>query len=201
MTAGRVFGTGAFDRFWNPHRGRWCVVLGTGACYVTDDDDILTTALGSCIAACVHDPVRRVGGMNHFLLPFIEHELHEKESQSTRYGVHAMELLVNEVMKAGGRRCDLEVKVFGGAGLMARGGDSGQRNIEFVYKYLKIEGLRLVAADVGNTWPRRLEFHARTGRARVRRLQAVAAPRVSEQERRYLRELEHTSIEGDIELF
>lgn len=168
---------------------------------MTDDDDVLTTVLGSCIAACVHDPVRRIGGMNHFLLPFIEHELHEKESQSTRYGVHAMELLVNEVMKAGGRRSDLEVKMFGGAGLVSGGGDSGRRNIDFARHYLETEGLRLVAADVGDTWPRRLEFHPRSGRARVRRLQAVAVPRVSEQEKRYLRELERTPFEGDIELF
>lgn len=201
MTSRHVFGTGAFVRYWNPRRRHWCVRLGTGACYVTDDDDILTTVLGSCVAACVHDPVRRIGGMNHFLLPFIEHELHEEEGQSTRYGVYAMELLVNEVMKAGGRRADLQVKVFGGAGLVSGGGDSGRRNIDFVHQYLLTEGLQLVAADVGDMWPRRLEYHPRSGRARARRLQAVAAPRVSELERRYLRELERTSFEGDIELF
>lgn len=201
MGDGGVFQVGAIERFWNPQRRQWCVSLGTGACYVTSDDDILTTVLGSCIAACVRDPVRGIGGMNHFLLPFVERDLHAHESLSTRYGVHAMELLVNEVMKAGARRSDLEVKVFGGASLTVSQAESGRRNIEFVLRYLETERLHLMAADVGEALPRRLEYHPRSGQARVRRLQPVSAPRVSELEVRYQREIERTPLEGEIDLF
>lgn len=197
----RIFQVGTCERYYNNRRRRWCVTLGTGACYVTDEDDVLTTVLGSCIAACVRDPLRGVGGMNHFLLPFVERALPDQAELATRYGVHAMELLVNEVMKAGGRRSDLEVKLFGGASLTARRGDSGRRNIEFAYDYLKTEGLRLVSSDVGDVTPRRLEFHPRSGRARVLRLEAVRVPSLTEQELRFRRDLERAPIDGDVELF
>lgn len=202
MTAtSRVFSVGAIERFWSPRRERWCVTVGTGACYVTDDNDVLTTVLGSCIAACVHDPVRGLGGMNHFLLPSLDREGSVAAGMATRYGAHAMELLVNEVMKAGAHRGDLEVKLFGGAAVTGALGDSGHRNIAFVRHYVEAEGLRLRAADLGDEVARRVEFHPRSGKARVRRLPSVRAPQVSEQERRYLRDLERTSYEGEIELF
>ena len=127
---------------------------------VSDDPNVvLTTLLGSCVAACIRDPVAKVGGMNHFLLPG------DSGASSEQMGVHLMELLVNGLMRKGAQRERLEAKIFGGARMMAGLSDIGARNAEFARKFLSYEGIKLVSHDTGGTQGRRIQFNPTTGRA------------------------------------
>ena len=196
------FVVGTCNRYFNPGKGKWYVGLATGACYVTNVDDVLTTVLGSCIAACVRDPRRGIGGMNHFLLPSGEGHVEQFTTDVGRYGVHAMELLVNEVMKAGATRSELEIKIFGGGEVIDMHSDTGIRNVSFVKAYLKAEGYRIAALDVGGGFARRLEYSPISGVARVKRMEGKKAlPSVVLQEEKYRKDLSQQPTEGDIELF
>jgi chemotaxis protein CheD len=125
---------------------------------------VLTTILGSCVAACIRDPAARIGGMNHFLLP--ETSEGGRTSEAERYGVHLMELLVNGLLKQGARRDRLEAKLFGGCSFMTGRYAIGARNIAFAEKFLKAEGIRHAGGSTGGTKGRRIEFWPVEGRAR-----------------------------------
>ncbi|MDE2579875.1 MAG: chemotaxis protein CheD [Hyphomicrobiales bacterium] len=126
------------------------------------------TVLGSCVAVCLRDPVVGVGGMNHFLLPG---EAAGADS-ALRYGAHLMELLINDLMKAGADRRRLEAKAFGGGRINRTLSDIGAKNAAFARQYLENEGLRLVASDLGGDEGRRLQYWPTTGRALVSRFSA-----------------------------
>jgi chemotaxis protein CheD len=122
---------------------------------------VLSTILGSCVAACLRDPTAAVGGMNHFLLPGVG-ESHEGE----RYGAYLMELLINGLLKKGARRERIEAKLFGGARMLEGLSDIGSQNAAFAKSFLTEEGIRIVAEDFGGSRGRRLEFFPLSGRAR-----------------------------------
>lgn len=145
----------------DPGMRRIHVVQGGHA--VSDDADAcLTTILGSCVAACIWDPDARLGGMNHFLLP----EAPDGAPGDRRYGVQAMELLINGLLARGARRDRLRAKVFGG-GRMTRGmADIGGRNSEFVRRFLRDEGIPIDGQSLGGEAARRVQFWPATGRAR-----------------------------------
>ena len=150
-------------RYRHPQDGIWRVQIIQGETFVTEaPDEVLTTVLGSCVAACIRDSVARVGGMNHFLLPKGD----GNDRDALCYGVNAMELLINGLMRHGGLRERMEAKVFGGANVMAALSDIGSRNGAFARHFLAEEGIRLVSADLGGTLPRRIEYWPLTGRAR-----------------------------------
>ena len=184
---------------WRPDRG-WLTAVGPGQYCVSDSREILTTVLGSCIAACIWEPDARLGGLNHFLLP---RGLDEKTrpSDALRYGAFAMETLVNEVLKHGGVRRNLKAKVFGGAHMLRGVKDMGRQNIDFVHQYLYDEGIRLVTEDVGGTRGRKIEFFPSTGRVRLKLLKEVERVPLVERESLYLKEISSQSVGGDIELF
>jgi len=131
---------------------------------IDDPDTVLATVLGSCVAACLRDAGAGVGGMNHFLLPgdFTS----SRNGEAERYGVHLMELLVNGLLKKGARRDHLEGKLFGGARMMEGLSDIGARNAEFAKRFLRNEGIRLVAEHLGGDRGRRVEYEPVSGRAR-----------------------------------
>jgi chemotaxis protein CheD len=196
------FVVGTCNRFFNPTRGRWYVNLATGACYVTNVDDTLTTVLGSCIAACVRDPRRGIGGMNHFLLPTLEGSRSDFVTDSGRYGVHAMELMVNEIMKAGAERRELEFKIFGGGEVIDGMSDTGSQNVEFIRSYIEAEGFRVVAMDLGGEVARRIEYQPVSGNCRVKRLEGRRVlPNVAALEQTHKHSLVAKPAETDIELF
>jgi chemotaxis protein CheD len=126
-----------------------------------EPDLILTTILGSCVAACLHDAQAGVGGLNHFLLPG-----NEGGAENLRYGVHAMELLINGLLKAGARRSFLRARLFGGARMMDRLSDIGEQNARFARRFLQDEGIPLAGSDLGGTAARRLQFWPAFGRTR-----------------------------------
>jgi len=138
-----------------------------GEYYVTGDDLMVMTVLGSCIAACLWDTRARAGGMNHFMLP-------EGDSMEGggRYGSYAMELLINQMLKMGARRESMQAKVFGGAQVMAgfTSMNVGERNTKFVLEYLATERIPVVSQDVLDIHPRKVCFFPLTGKALVKRL-------------------------------
>lgn len=132
---------------------------------VSDDSNVVvSTLLGSCVAACIRDPVAGVGGMNHFLLPGEESRGHERDAE--RYGDYLMELLINGLMKQGAHRDRLEAKLFGGARMMRGLSDIGRKNAEFAERYLRHEGVTVVGKDLGGDRGRRLQYWPVSGRAR-----------------------------------
>lgn len=136
-----------------------------GEQFVTDDPNaVLTTLLGSCVAACIRDPVSGVGGMNHFLLPGGREQ--HLDTQAQRYGVHAMELLVNALLSRGARRDRLEAKLFGGARLIDGLTDVGRQNAEFAERFLLAEGIRLAGGSLRGEHGRKVQYWPVSGRAR-----------------------------------
>lgn len=177
-----------------------------GEYYVTGHDEAISTLLGSCLAACVRDPVLRIGGMNHFMLPddaagarggWLERQV----GRAARYGTFAMESLINSLLKCGAQRERLEVKLFGGGNILSAHSHIGARNIDFAHAFLRIEGLTLLAEDVGEVHPRRVVYFPVTGRVLVRRMRSLDHRELAESERRHLARLEVSTLGNDVEMF
>ncbi|MDR3406951.1 MAG: chemotaxis protein CheD [Methylovirgula sp.] len=146
-----------------------------GEYFVSEDPDVvLVTLLGSCVAACVRDPVARVGGMNHFLLPGDDKAARNGEAE--RYGVHLMELLVNGLLRRGARKDRLEAKLFGGARTIENFSDIGQKNVAFAERFLKTENIAYIGGNCGGDSGRRLQFWPICGRARQALIVGVEVP-------------------------
>lgn len=163
---------------------------------VSDAPLALSTVLGSCVAACLYDPLLGVGGMNHFMLPDAA-----PGDSSARYGVHAMELLVNGLLKHGAARARIQAKVFGGGNVLPGMtlDPIGTRNARFVLEYLAAERIPVLAQDLGDVHPRKVCFFVRTGRTLVKRL--PAAVEVVRVERAYRSRLAQAPVAGSVELF
>ncbi len=125
---------------------------------------VLTTILGSCVAACLCDPVAGIGGMNHFLLP--DQQGTRDSPGSVRYGAYAMEILINALLGQGARRDRLEAKLFGGARMIAGLTDIGQQNAEFAERFLKQEAIPVIGGSLRGNHARRIQFWPRSGRVR-----------------------------------
>ena len=154
-----------------------------------DRDVVLTTLLGSCVAACIRDPVTGIGGMNHFLLPGGV----GSSKDSERLGVHLMELLLNGLMRQGAQRDRLEAKLFGGARMMSGLSDIGGKNADFAKKFLAYEGIKIVGGDTGGSQGRRIQFWPGSGRALQSYIAQVVEPPPSK--------LAPRSHAGEIDLF
>ena len=161
----------------------------------------LVTLLGSCVAACLYDPLLGVGGMNHFMLPDGGAGSRLADG-SARYGAHAMELLINDLLKRGARRARLQAKAFGGGNVLRGMQDPiGSRNARFIVDYLAAERIPLLAQDLGDIHPRKIAFFPQTGRALVRRLPATRQHELADIERAYRDRLARTPAAGSVELF
>jgi chemotaxis protein CheD len=135
-----------------------------GDCRVSESErDIFATVLGSCITACIYDPVAGLGGMNHYVLPH-----NNGEMPNTRYGDDAMPRLLKLLHMRGAVRERLVAKVYGGARILSADADIGRMNIDFIERFLREAGIPIVDGDVGGRLARWVDFHPRTGRALVR---------------------------------
>jgi chemotaxis protein CheD len=163
---------------------------------VTSDEVALATVLGSCVAACIYDASARVGGVNHFMLPDAA-----PGDGSARYGAHAMELLINGLLKHGAVRQRLQAKVFGGGNVLPGMtlDPIGTRNGNFVLNYLTAERIPIVAQDLFGVQPRKVCFFVRSGRTLVKRL--PAAGEIARVERAYRSQLAQKPVAGSVELF
>jgi chemotaxis protein CheD len=156
--------------FYDAHFKNDAVKILPGEYFVHNEDILILTTLGSCIAACLWDRNARVGGMNHFMLP--EGGGPGCDNDSGRYGSYAMELLINEMMKRGASRGSMEAKVFGGGQVIAgmTSMNVGERNTQFVIDYLKTERIPVLSKDVLDVYPRKVCFLPASGKAMVKRL-------------------------------
>ena len=201
--------TGTIHRYFEVNEGRQVVKVLPGGVHVSGADEDLVTVLGSCVAACMHDPEARVGGMNHFMLPEDGSPPGPPGSSSNawqinhghRYGCFAMEFLINGILKAGGRKERLRVKIFGGANALGVSNQIGAMNVNFARHFLKSEGLPLVAEDVGGRQGRKVKFNPRTGQAFLWLPPASQVSALWETERHYQLTLRTAPAVGEMELF
>lgn len=170
-----------------------------GEYYVTDKEEMITTVLGSCVSACIYDLNNGLGGMNHFMLP--GNDAANDADGSTRYGLFAMESLVNEILKRGSFKRDLRAKLFGGGQIIENMSDVGQKNIRFAKKFLVSEGISLESHDLGLIFPRKVNFFPLSGRVMVKRLQSLHNNTIEQREKQYMMTLNTTPVSGDIDLF
>jgi len=173
-----------------------------GEYYFTHKDMMIVTVLGSCVSACIRDRVTGIGGMNHFMLPD-SGDGDSPISASMRYGTYAMEILINDLLKAGARRENLEAKVFGGGNVL-RGFDAinvGERNAQFVRDYLRAENIRVVAEDLNDIWPRKVYFFPRTGKVLVKKLKQLHNNTLVNREQDYANTLVTKPVGGAVDLF
>ena len=194
-------------RYWEPACQRWSAKILPGEYFVTRSDEAITTVLGSCIAACIRDPLTCIGGMNHFMLP--EDGSGDGKSSwlegpgglATRYGSYAMESLINELMKLGARRDRFETKLFGGGKILSSMTDVGQKNINFAKEFLKMEGFKIAAEDVGDVYPRRVMYFPATGVVKLKRLRALDVAAIAQRETNYRTRLAARPADDDVEIF
>ena len=191
---------GRHRRDFDAETGVWIVKLVSGDCHVSPGGEMLATILGSCVSACIRDPIARVGGMNHFLLP--GEGVDTVAGKGARYGAFAMEQLINGILNLGGRRDRLEVKVFGGGNVTSNSAMIGSRNAAFVREFLSREGFAIASEDLEGTLPRRVHYWPETGRVLVRKLgRKEDDQRVVELERRYQDSITAAPTGGEIDLF
>ena len=176
-----------------------------GEFFVSRDPMIVYTVLGSCISACIRDPVAGVGGMNHFMLsaPTGRQSGDAWGGESTRYGSYAMESLINEILKRGGLKSRLEVKLFGAGKIYDGNIDIGARNAEWVLSFLKTEGLASAKTDLGDVCPRKVYYFTDSGRVLMKKLERLKNKTIFERESEYAAKI--TSVkqqpEKDVTLF
>jgi chemotaxis protein CheD len=175
-----------------------------GQYYSARHDVVIVTVLGSCVSACLWDPARRIGGMNHFMLPGLGRNgaTGAQAQEPARMGVYAMEVLINQMLKLGGERSGLTAKVFGG-GSVLEGMEAlniGNQNGAFVLEFLREEGIPVVAQDLYDTCPRKVYFFPATGKVLVKRLATMRNDTLAQRERDYLATLAGTAG-GEVEIF
>jgi chemotaxis protein CheD len=159
--------------------------------------------LGSCVAACLRDPLTGIGGMNHFLLPGDSGASQAPSVDDMRFGVASMEFLINALIKRGAARGRLEAKVFGGATMMSGSSETsvGSRNATFVLRFLSREGIALAAQDLGGATPRRANYEPATGRAWVNHLASPRIQSIADSEASYRRSIIQRDPASDLEVF
>ncbi|RXZ45085.1 chemoreceptor glutamine deamidase CheD [Crenobacter cavernae] len=188
--------------YFERHFQHQAVKLLPGEYLATRPGVLLVTVLGSCVAACLRDPVSGVSGMNHFMLP----DTSGREGNAltlARFGVHAMALLINDMLKLGAERQRIEAKVFG-AGSVLEGMDKlnvGELNARFVCDYLAREQIPVVAEDLLGDSARKVYFFSSNGKVMVKRILPDKLPGVVAEEVRYRRTLGGGDAGGEVELF
>ncbi len=176
-----------------------------GEFFVSAEPMIVYTVLGSCVSACIRDPLAGVGGMNHFMLPQPKNASTDSWGESTRYGSYAMESLINDILKRGGVKSRLEVKLFGAGRIYDGNIDVGARNAEWVLEYIKTEGLTACKTDLGDILPRKIYYFTESGRVLMKKIENVKNDTIATRERDYASKLQvekHVvAAEEDVTLF
>ena len=194
------------NRYWDKTHDIFAAKILPGEYYVTANNEAIVTVLGSCVSACIRDKIFGIGGMNHFMLPVnkgVSHAEVAAMSNAARYGNFAMEKMINDILKHGGTRENLEVKIFGGGRVLQNMQtlDIGNGNINFVREYIETEQLKLVGEDVGDVFPRKVIYFPLSGKVKVKKLRQVHNRTIIEREDNYMSSLDVKPAESDVELF
>ncbi|MGZ8163094.1 MAG: chemoreceptor glutamine deamidase CheD [Methylobacter sp.] len=201
-----VEGFDHINRYWDKQNEIIAAKILPGEYYVTRENELITTVLGSCVSACIRDRDLGIGGMNHFMLPETNADKLKQGNEAVlgnanRYGNYAMEHLINTILSNGGKRKNLEVKVFGGGKIIPTLTDVGIKNIEFVLSYIDTEGLKLISQDLGDVYPRKIVFFPATGKVRMKKIRELHNETIIQRERQYFNTIKNAPVEGDVELF
>jgi len=175
--------------FKHTHR----IIIDPGEFYVSAKQEVISTLLGSCVGACLYDPVNKIIGMNHFLLAYKKHSYDKPaiESEEGRYGMQAMELLINAMMAKGASRLNLKAKCFGGADVLRIRGEPGGRqsvgsvNIEFIREFLKNEKIPMVGSSLGGQFGRNVHFVGEDFSVFVKMIGETQKVKLEKEERKY----------------
>ncbi len=182
-------------RYYDEVKRRWTVQVLPGEHYISTQDEIIATVLGSCVSVCIRDTQLMIGGINHFMLPGVS----ASPESGARYGQVALERLINDLVKLGARRERFEIKLFGGGRVIAGRLNIGQTNIDFVQRYLELEELPVLSQSLGGTVARRIRYYPASGAAHVKEMEMKQSVHV---EQIVERRLQHVTIAApDIELF
>ncbi|ATG90233.1 chemoreceptor glutamine deamidase CheD [Methylomonas koyamae] len=201
-----IAGFEGVNRYWDQENQIVAAKLMPGDYYVTSQDEMITTVLGSCVAACIRDCETGIGGMNHFMLPETSDSRLSARDEAVvgnalRYGNYAMEHLINTILQNGGKRKNLEVKLFGGGKIIASLSNVGARNVQFVLDYVDTEALKLVSHDLGDIYPRKVNFFPRSGRVRMKKIKDLHNQTIFLREKQYSYSIKDAPVEGSVELF
>jgi chemotaxis protein CheD len=190
-------------RMWDSRFPYEIASILPGEFFVSREPMIVYTVLGSCISACIRDPIVGVGGMNHFMLPEPKETAHDSWGESTRYGSYAMESLINEILKRGGLKRRLEIKLFGAGKIYEGKIDVGANNAKWVIEYLKSEGLAAVKTDLGDVFPRKIYYFTNSGRVLMKRIEHVKNRTIIERENDYATQIKQRAQQPveDVTLF
>ncbi len=174
-----------------------------GEYFVAIGSDMILTVLGSCVSVCIRDYVSGIGGMNHFMLAEDTREIKSDwiesyDMASTRYGSNAMELLINDIIKKGGKRENLEAKVFGGASVLDIKSTIGEKNIKFAEEYLNYESIQVKSKDVGGINPRKIFYIPASGDVFVKKIDRSESYAIVEQENKYSKKVKEVDSDGEI---
>lgn len=171
-----------------------------GFCVLSRSDHLIMTTLGSCISVCMFDPVIKVGGMNHFLLPQ-DNGNEDKNAFNMRFGNNAMETLLNEILKRGGQKSRLLLKAFGAGNVLNIRANIGSKNQAFLKQYITDEGMTLETCDLGGKLPRGVIFYPSTGKVYVKLLHRASDSKIGKAEEKFRQKIVKQRTSGDIELF
>lgn len=190
------------NRYFDKRFNTKAVKILPGEYFATQDETLIVTVLGSCVSVCLRDPITRIAGMNHFLLPANKDDVNF-DSESARYGIYAMEVLINHLMKLGAGKHRLEAKVFGGANVLQqlRVNSVGAQNTAFIREYLATENINIVAEDLLGEYPRKVYFFPLTGEVKVRKLKSMHNATIIDRESEYRNKVNHAPVAGDVDLF
>lgn len=182
------------------------VKLLPGQYFVTTQNKMLVTVLGSCVAACLFDPASGIGGMNHFMLPSVNktaEEFDKMQGMAAKYGVHAMELLINDLVKAGASKKRIKAKIFGGGKVVPSfvQNDVGRFNAEFVTQFLNTERIPILASDLCDTYARKIYFFPSDGNVLMKRIHELNNATIIERESQHRWELSTRAPSGSVDLF
>ncbi|MGJ8620988.1 MAG: chemoreceptor glutamine deamidase CheD [Methylophilaceae bacterium] len=189
-----------FDRTFNIDAAK----ISPGEYYFTNHDMLIVTVLGSCVSACIRDKKLGIGGMNHFMLPdSAKADKDSPVSESMRYGTYAMEVLINELLRNGAKRENLEAKIFGGGNVLRSftTNNVGERNAAFVKKFLKDEGISVTSEDLLDIYPRKVYYFPKTGRVLVKKLKQLNNYTLVKREEAYSSKLKTNDVGGEVDLF
>jgi len=177
-------------------------VILPGEYFVSQEPKVVYTVLGSCISVCLRDTHSNVGGMNHFMLAAPPSSGGQDSwADSGRYGSFAMEMLINGILKRGGKKEHLEAKVFGGGKIYDGSMDIGAKNAAWALDYLEREGVPLMKANVGDVCPRKVYFFTDSGKVLLKKLDRVMAKTIAEEEGQYRAKLQQVPVQSEVTLF
>ncbi len=196
------------NNHFDSHFQKSVVTILPGEYFSTSDDVFISTVLGSCISIALFDPHKLLGGLNHFMLPFSSKNFSITQEEQGRYGDFAIELLINDMLKKGCKKENLQAKVFGGSNVLENGGfyqnKTGLNNINFALNYLETEKIPIMANDTGGIFPRKIFFDPKTSKVYLKRIQRsdIAMSEIEAREKAYRESIQKEQPKaGDITWF